>query len=118
MGSAIASSRALVCNDWVCPWVAAIASIQVRATLLYGSCAVNDQPDVCECVRSESDFALFGSNWPTSSLHNNRPARSFATSMKKFIPMPQKNDKRGANASTSIPAARPARMYSTPSARV
>ena len=29
-----ASSRALVCSDWVCPWVAAMASRQVRTTLL------------------------------------------------------------------------------------
>ena len=58
MGSASASSRALVCSDCVCPWVAAIASMQVRATLLNGSCAVSDQPEVCECVRSESDFAF------------------------------------------------------------
>ncbi len=46
----MASSSALVCNDWVCPWVAAIASMQVRATLLNGSCAVNDQPDVANIL--------------------------------------------------------------------
>jgi len=34
VGSAIASSRALVCRLWVCPWVEAIASTQVRTTLL------------------------------------------------------------------------------------
>ena len=51
-----------MCSDWVCPWVAAIASMQVRATLLNGSCAVSDQPEVCECVRSDSDFGFFGSN--------------------------------------------------------
>jgi hypothetical protein len=34
VGSASASSSALVCSDWVCPWVAAIASTQVRTTLL------------------------------------------------------------------------------------
>jgi hypothetical protein len=98
--------------------VAAIASMQVRATLLNGSWAVSDQPEVCECVRSERDFALFGSNSATSSLHSSRPARSLATSMKKFIPMPQKNDSRGANLSMSRPASSPALMYSTPSASV
>ena len=46
VGSAIASSRALVCSDWVWPWVAAIASMQVRPTLLKTSCAVSDQPEV------------------------------------------------------------------------
>jgi hypothetical protein len=98
--------------------VAAIASMQVRTTLLYTSCAVSDQPEVWECVRSESDFGFFGWNWFTSRAHSNRAARSLAISMKKFMPMPQKNDSRGANASTSSPAARPARRYSTPSARV
>ena len=107
-----------MCSDWVCPWVAAIASMQVRATLLNGSCAVSDQPEVCEWVRSESDLASFGSNWATSSLHSSRPARSLATSMKKFIPMPQKKDSRGANLSMDSPASRPALMYSTPSASV
>ena len=34
VGSAIASSRALVCSDWVWPWVAAIASMQVRADVV------------------------------------------------------------------------------------
>ena len=32
-----------------------------------------------------------------------RAARSFATSMKKFMPMPKKNDSRGANSSTARP---------------
>ncbi|MDQ1201716.1 hypothetical protein QE449_002334 [Rhodococcus sp. SORGH_AS303] len=107
-----------MCSDCVCPCVAAIASIHVRETLLKTSCAVSDHPDVCECVRSDSDFALDGSNFCTSSAHSNRPARSLATSMKKFMPMAQKKDSRGANVSMSMPAASPARMYSTPSARV
>ena len=47
--------------------------MQVRATLLNGSCAVSDQPEVCEWVRSDSDFASFGSNCATSSLHSSRP---------------------------------------------
>jgi len=34
VGSASASSSALVCSDWVWPWVAAIASMVVRITLL------------------------------------------------------------------------------------
>ena len=34
VGSASASSSALVCSDWVWPWVAAMASMQVRVTLL------------------------------------------------------------------------------------
>jgi len=41
-----------------------------------------------------------------------------AMSMKKFIPMPKKNDNRGAKVSTSSPLLRAALTYSTPSARV
>ena len=69
-------------------------------------------------MRSDSDFESFGSKPPTSLAHSNRAARSLATSIEKFIPMPQKNDSRGANASTSSPASRPARRYSIPSASV
>ncbi len=118
VGSASASSSALVCRDCVCPWVAAMASTHVRATLLNTSCAVSDQPDVCEWVRRDSDLGLEGWNCCTNSAHSRRPARSLATSMKKFMPMAQKNDNRGAKVSMSMPAASPARMYSTPSARV
>ncbi len=79
---------------------------------------MSDQPEVWLCVRSDSDLGFFGSNCLTSLAHSSRAARSLATSMKKFIPIAQKNDSRGAKASTSSPAARPARMYSTPSASV
>ncbi len=51
VGSASASSSALVCSDWVWPCVAAIASIVVRITLLKTSCAVSDQPEVWQWVR-------------------------------------------------------------------
>ena len=118
VGSAIASSRALVCSDWVWPWVAAIASMQVRPTLLKTSWAVSDQPEVWEWVRRESDLGFFGSNSRTRRDHSARAARILATSMKKFMPMAQKKLSRGAKASMSRPASSPARMYSTPSARV
>ena len=118
VGNAIASSSALVCSDWVWPWVAAIASMQVRCTLLNTSCAVSDQPLVWQCVRSDSDFGFCGSNCPTSRAHSARAARIFATSMKKFMPIAQKKLSRGANRSMSRPASRPARRYSTPSASV
>jgi hypothetical protein len=118
VGSASASSRALVCSDWVWPWVAAIASMQVRTTLLCTSCAVSDQPEVWQCVRRDDDFGFFGENCSSRRDHSSRPARSLATSMKKFMPTAQKKDSRGANASTSSPALWPARMYSTPSASV
>src|SRR5580658_142128 len=121
VGSASASSRALVCSDWVCPCVAAIASMQVLATLLNTSCAVSDQPDVWQWARSDSDLALFGllgAKSLTSLAHSSRPPRSFATTMKKFNPIAQKNESRGAKESMSSPEPSPARRYSTPSARV
>ncbi len=50
--------------------------------------------------------------------HKNRAARSIAISIKKFIPMPKKKDRRGAKVSTDIPDLMAARTYSIPSARV
>ena len=118
VGSAMASSSALVCSDCVCPWVAAIASMQVRPTLLKTSWAVSDQPLVWQCVRRLRDLGFCGSNWLTSRAQSARAARILATSMKKFIPIAQKKLSRGANRSMSRPAASPARRYSTPSASV
>ncbi len=118
VGKASASSSALVCSDWVPPCVAAMASIAVRATLLKTSCAESDQPEVWQWVRSEAERSSFGSNCCISFAHKTRAARSFATSMKKFMPMPKKNDSRGAKRSTARLAAIPARTYSTPSASV
>ena len=118
VGSAIASSSELVCRDCVWPPAAASASRQVRATLLNGSCAVRLQPDVCECVRNASDFGFLGLNCATISAQSTRAARILATSMKKFLPTPQKKLRRGANASMSMPALTPVRRYSSPSASV
>ena len=64
------------------------------------------------------DAGLAGLNWAISSAQRMRAARSFATSMKKFMPMQKKNDRRGANLSISMPVASAARTYSTPSAKV
>ncbi len=50
--------------------------------------------------------------------HSKRAARSFATSMKKFMPIAKKNERRPANASTSSPRAAAVRAYSHPSASV
>ena len=105
VGSAIASSSALVCSDCVWPCVAAIASMQVRVTLLNTSCAVSDQPDVWQCVRSDSERASLGANSSLMSFaHKRRAARILAISMKKFMPIAQKKESRGANASMSRPA--------------
>ena len=118
VGSAIASSRLLVCSDWVPPSTAASASIVVRMTLLYGSCSVSDTPDVWQWVRSIFDFSFFAPKPSMIRCQSRRAARSFATSMKKFMPMPKKKLSRGAKASTSSPLAIAARTYSMPSARV
>ena len=118
VGKAIASSSALVCSDWVWPRAAPIASIAVRATLLNGSCSVSDQPEVWLCVRRANDFGFLGLNFLTIFAQSIRAARILAISMKWFIPIAQKNDRRGAKASTDIPAATPARRYSRPSASV
>jgi len=118
VGSASASSSALVCRLCVPPSTAASASTVVRMTLLYGSCSCRLTPEVWQCVRStllRSSFA------PSASIvrhHSTRAARSLATSMKKFMPMPKKNDSRGAKASMSSPAAIARFAYSLPSAIV
>ena len=49
---------------------------------------------------------------------SSRAARSFATSMKKFMPIAKKKLSRPAKSSTSIPAAIAAFTYSLPSASV
>jgi hypothetical protein len=61
VGKAI-SSNALVCKDWF-PKAAADASIQVRATLLKGSCSVKLQPLVWQCVLKANDLASVGLNF-------------------------------------------------------
>ena len=80
-GNATASSNALVCSDCVPPNTAAMASMVVRTTLLYGSCSVSDQPEVCECVRSMDDFGFLGLKSAMIRFHNKRPARSLAISI-------------------------------------
>ena len=105
LGSAIASSKLFVCRLCVPPSTAAIASTVVRTMLLYGSCSVSETPDVWQCVRSIIDAGFFGSNWRMIRDHSSRAARSFATSMKKFMPIAKKNESRPANASTSSPRA-------------
>ena len=50
--------------------------------------------------------------------HSKRAARSFATSMKKFMPIAKKNDRRPAKSSTDSPRDAAKRAYSRPSASV
>ena len=119
LGRASASSNAFVCRDWVPPSTAARASMVVRTTLLYGSRLVRLAPEVWQWVRSMSERGSFGANFSSMRVaQSQRAARSFATSMKKSMPIPKKNESRGAKRSTSSPLSRAARTYSTPSARV
>ena len=117
VGKANASSNELVCNDWVPPSTAASASIVVRMMLLCGSCSVRLTPEVWQCVRRARLAGFFGTNCCISRAHNTRAARSFAISMKKFMPIPKKNDSRGANSSIASPRDNAARTYSRPSAK-
>jgi hypothetical protein len=80
VGSAMASSSALVCSDWVPPNTAAIASMVVRTTLLYGSCSVSDQPEVWLWVRSIIDFGLLALKPVMMRCHSRRAARILAIS--------------------------------------
>ena len=80
VGSPIASSKLLVCSDWVPPITAAIASTVVRIRLLYGSCAWRLHPLVWQWVRSMSDRGFSGQKcFSISFAHSRRAARSFAT---------------------------------------
>ncbi|MNV80034.1 hypothetical protein D3C71_1736130 [compost metagenome] len=65
-----------------------------------------------------SDDAFCGLNSSMMRDQRKRAARSFAASMKKFMPMAKKNDRRPAKSSTFSPLARAARTYSRPSASV
>ena len=118
VGSAMASSSALVCSDWVPPSIAAMASTVVRITLLYGSCSVSETPDVWQWVRSIFDRSSLAPKFVITRCHSTRAARSFATSMKKFMPIAKKKLRRPANLSISRPDATPYFTYSMPSAMV
>ncbi len=118
-GRASASSKELVWSDWVPPSTPASASMVVRTMLLCGSCSVSDTPEVWQWVRSASELGDVAPNLSRISVaHRKRAARSFAISMKKFMPRQKKNERRGANSSIFKPLPKAARTYSRPSARV
>jgi hypothetical protein len=103
LGSASASSNEFVWRLCVPPRTAARASTVVRTTLLYGSCSVSETPDVWQCVRNMSEPGLLGSNCRITRAQSRRAARSLATSMKKFMPIAKKKERRPAKASMSRP---------------
>jgi hypothetical protein len=107
VGSAIASSSALVCSDWVPPSTAAIASIGGADDVVVGVLLLQaDTPEVWQWVRSIRSEVFFAPNSVMIRCHSTRAARSLATSMKKFMPMAKKKLSRPANLSTSMPAPR------------
>ena len=62
------------------PNTAAIASIVVRTTLLYGSCSVRLQPEVWQCVRSIRLLAFLAPKPFMMRHHSSRAARILAIS--------------------------------------
>ena len=95
----------LVCRHWVPPSTAASASKAVRTMLLYGSCSCS--ADAAGLAMGAQHQALGPASRRSSVMircHSSRAARSFATSMKKFMPMAKKKLSRPAKASTSMPA--------------
>ncbi len=87
--------------------------------LFSGCCAVSETPAVCVWKRTFQEASFFA---PNSSrilrAQMRRAARNLAISSKKSMWLSKKNESRGANVSTSIPAAMPRRTYSIPFARV
>jgi hypothetical protein len=56
-------------------------------------------PDVWQCVRNARLAGFCGANCHISCAHSIRAVRSIAISMKKLMPIPKKNDNRGAKSS-------------------
>jgi len=91
VGSASASSSALVCSDWVWPCVAAIASMVVRITLFRRPARSATSPR--SGMRAQRERARVLRIELRQRLAHQQPSRAhFCTSMKKFIPMAQKNE--------------------------
>ena len=97
LGSAIASSKELVCSDWVPPSTAASACTVTRTRLTSGCWAVSCTPAVWVWKRSICDFGFVA---PNSSrmirAQIRRAARNFATSSSSVVRETKKNASRGA----------------------
>ncbi len=106
VGSPSASSKPLVWRLWVPPSTAASAWSVTRTMLFSGCWAVSVDPPVWVWKRSSLERSSVA---PKRSVmifaHIRRAARYFATSSKRLLCAFQKNDRRGAKASTSRPAA-------------
>src|SRR5215831_14063060 len=119
VGRASVSSSEFVWSEFVPPSTPASAWRAVRTTLLYGCCAVSEQPAVWVWKRHIQERGSFA---PKRSRivfdHTRRAARNLAISSKKSLCELKKNDSRGANSSTGRPASIPYFTYSTPSRSV
>ena len=118
-GSAIASSKELVCSDCVPPSTAARACTATRTRLTSGCWAVSWTPAVWVWKRSIADFGFCAPNRSViSRAQIRRAARNLATSSSSVVRDTKKNDSRGAKSSTAKPAASAASTYAIPSAKV
>lgn len=119
VGSAMASSKELVCRDCVPPRTAPRPCTATRTRFTSGCWAVSCTPAVWVWKRSISDLGFLA---PNSSFITRaqirRAARNLATSSRIVVRATKKKDRRGAKSSTSMPAATAVRTYSMPSARV
>ena len=108
VGSAHASSKELVCRDWVPPSTPARASMAVLTMLFSGCCHVSDAPEVWVwnlMSRLRLSFTPYFSR--RTVAHILLAALNFAISSKKSIVELKKKLRRGANCSTFSPASSP-----------
>src|SRR5205823_4746495 len=118
VGSASASSYALVWSDCVPPSTAASAWIATRTTLFLGCCAVRVDPPVCVWKRRRHAASPAWKRSFMSRAHSLRAARNLATSSNRSVNDAKKNETRGASWFTSSPDATARRRYSSPFANV
>ncbi len=101
----MASSKELVCSDWVPPSTAASACTATRTMFTSGCCAVSCTPAVWVWKRSICDLGFFA---PKRSVmifaQIRRAARNLATSSRIEVRETKKKESRGAKSSTANPA--------------
>ncbi len=106
VGSASASSKVLVCSDWVPPSTPANASIAVRTMLLSGCWAVSDTPAVCVWKRMSQDRWFSAAECVPQFAGPDPPRRPVLGDLLKEIDLRVEEERsRGAKSSTSSPRA-------------
>ena len=104
-GRASASSKPLVCSDWVPPATAAKPCSATRTMLFSGCWAVRVTPPVWVWKRSRSERSSLAPKRSRMIVaHIRRAARNFATSWKTLLWPLKKKARRGAKSSTARPA--------------